>query len=401
MKVITATTALSALGPDYRFHTRFLSSGRPNVSGGIGTLYVVGDGDPLLVSERLWRIAENLKSLGVNHIDGDIILDDYFFDSTHYPRRGGNSTRAYAAKTSALSVNFNAFSIHVTPGAKSGAKGIVNIEPPVDYFHVVNKTRTGGKKASIGLSVTYSKGRQIITVSGKIPSRTKPLVYYKSVEDPLSYAGSVIKFVLRQNGIVVSGTPKRGKAPASAVVLLDDKSKPLSVILRSMNKFSNNFIAEQLTKHLGAVRYSKPGSTAKGIKVMENYLESIGLRRDSLIIENGSGLSSKTELSSMQMVHVLVAAFQNFSIQPDFIASLPIAGIDGTTRRFKTAPSVRGLARAKTGTLNGVSSLAGYVPMSNGRIAAFAIFANGLKTGADGARRKQMEVVKAIAEASQ
>ena len=207
--------------------------------------------------------------------------------------------------------------------------------------------------------------------------------------------------MLAQNGITVSGNTRRGKAPASAIVLLDDKSKPLSVILRSMNKFSNNFIAEQVTKHMGAVRYGRPASTAKGIKVMNNYLESIGLRRDSLTIENGSGLSSKTELSSMQMVHVLVAAYQNFAIQPEFIASLPIAGIDGTARRFKVAPRVRGFARAKTGTLNGVSALAGYVPLSNGRIAAFAILGNGLKTGADGARRKQMEVVKAIAEASQ
>ncbi len=400
MKIITATTALSALGPDYRFHTRFLASAKPDASGSISRLYVVGDGDPLLVSERLWRIAENLKNLGLNHIRDGIVLDDHRFDSEHYPHRGGDSKRAYAAKTSALAVNFNAFKIRVAPSKNGEKRAIVTVEPPVDYFKIVNRAQTGGSKTKLGISIKKFSGGEKIIVSGKIPKRAEPATYYRSVDDPLAYAGSVIEYTLRQNGITVGDNAKRGNSPTSATLLLDDESKPLAVILRSMSKFSNNFIAEQITKHMGGVRHGRPGSTAKGMRVMNDYLESIGIRRSDLTIENGSGLSNKTELSSMQMVHILVAAYQNFAIRPEFMASLPIAGVDGTTKRYKVDAKTRGLARAKTGTLSGVSSLAGYVPMANGRIAAFAIFANGIKSGAQTARRNEMEVVKAIAGAT-
>ena len=163
-----------------------------------------------------------------------------------------------------------------------------------------------------------------------------------------------------------------------------------------MNKHSNNFMAEQILKSMGAIRYGRPGSTEKGIRVIKNYLSSIGVPQNSYIIENGSGLSSKTRLTSRQLVNVLVDVYNNASIRPEFTASIPIIGIDGTTKRWKISPAIRGYARAKTGTLAGVSALAGYVPMKNGRMAAFAIIANGLKSGMRSVHRAEASVVDTI-----
>ena len=398
-KIITAASALAALGPDYRFHTRFLADRALNEGGAVGTLYVSGNGDPMLVGEDLWRMARNLKNSGLKRVTGGIVIDDSFFDSHYYPGRPGGQTRAYAAKTSAVAVNFNSVAIRIAPGRKAGSPGAVAIEPLTDYFRLVNKTVTGGSRR-ISITLKPGQGRETIVVAGRVPTRMKPKLYYKRVHDPLAYAGSLIRLVLVQNGIEVEGKIRRGRVPAGAVEILSEPSKPLAVLVRNMNKFSNNFIAEQILKHLGAVRYGRPGSTAKGLMAVGHYLESIGIPRGSYELENGSGLSERTKISARQLVRVLVAAFGDFAMRPEFVTSLPIAGVDGTARHFGPAPEVRGLARAKTGTLGGVSSLAGYVPTANGRIAAFAILSNGLKRGADEARRSQMKIVRVISETS-
>ena len=269
----------------------------------------------------------------------------------------------------------------------------------MDYFHLINNLKTGGKH-HISATSSYANGRETITVTGHIPKRSGPGAFRRSIVDPTQYAGSVIKYVLRQNGIEVGGGVRSGRTPSGAVGLHTGESKPLGEVVRFMNKFSNNFMSEQIVKHLGAVRYGIPGSTEKGIRAIEGYLTAIGIPPNSYVLENGSGLSSKTRLSAAQLARVLSAAYRDFTIRPEFMASLAIVGVDGTTRKWKFANSVRGLARAKTGTLGGVSTLAGYIPMKNGDVAAFAILANGLKRGSRAAHKAQIGIVNTVAEAT-
>jgi len=398
MKILTTATALSSLGPDYRFRTDFLADRHPR-NGSIGTLYVSGTGDPYLVNEVLWRIARNLYDIGLRRVTNGIVIDDSYFDSHDFPRKAGNSYRAYAAKTSAVSINFNAFTIHLAPGERSGLPAVVNIEPPVEYFRVINKLKTG-RKYHVKVTSIPANGHETITISGHIPTRFTGGTIRRSVANPIQYAGAVIRYIFAQNGIEVAGQIREGDVPAGAVGLVSEESEPLGIIVRSMNKFSNNFMAEQVLKHLGAARFGRPGSTSKGLRVIRDYLQSIGLPQDSYVIENGSGLSAKTRLSAEQLARILSAVYLDFTIRPEFISSLPIVGVDGTTKKWKFADSIRGMARAKTGTLGGVSTLAGYVPLKNGRIAAFAILANGLPKGADAAHRAQLMVLKTISEAS-
>lgn len=398
MKIITSAAALHALGPDYRFQTYIYADREPK-DGAVGTLYIYGTGDPSLVNERIWLIARNLYDLGLRRIEGDIVIDNSYFDSDEFPRKAGADHRAYAARTSAVAANFNSVTLRIDPAGRKGQNARISLEPPVDHIGVVNHLVTGGK-FQLDISQAETAGGETITVRGRIPAKSEPRRVYTSVADPVAYAGAVFRFILEQNGIEVTGGTKGGRTPQNAFGLANEGSEPLSSIIKSMNKFSNNFMAEQIVKHLGAIRFGVPGSTAKGIQAIENYLASIGIRRRSYIIENGSGLSDKNRVSSAQLAKVLSAAYQDFSIRPELVASFPIFGVDGTMESWNFFPELRSQLRAKTGTLGGVSSLAGFVELKDGRTAAFAILANGLPRGPDAARRAQLGIVKAIAEAT-
>ncbi|MFH0800205.1 MAG: D-alanyl-D-alanine carboxypeptidase/D-alanyl-D-alanine-endopeptidase [Pseudomonadota bacterium] len=399
MKIITSTAALALLGPAHGYRTDFLTDRR--FSGGtIGTLYVRGDGNPMLVNEDLMEIAGWLHEKGLRRITGGIAIDNSFFDSYEFPRKGGNETRAYTAKTAATSVNFNSVAVVVAPGARSGAPGVATTNPPTEYFRIVNKLVTGGR-FRVDIAMKQDGDGEAIVVSGSIPPRAAEQQFYRSVTDPARYAGSVIKYMLEQNGIAVEGAVRPATTPAQATLLLYVPSKPMSEILREMNKRSNNFMAEQTLKHLGAVKYGAPGSTAKGVKALEEYLASIGIAKGGYTLENGSGLSAETRISARQLVRVLSAAYRNSSIRDAFMDSLSVLGIDGTTKSWRFAPDLTGRILVKTGTINSVSALAGYAPTASGKLAAFAILANGLPRGAWVAHVAELEVVRAITEAQQ
>ncbi len=396
-KLLTSAAALAALGPQYRFPTRFYADRAP-ASGTIGTLYVSGTGDPMFVTEEVTRMGQELRSRGVARVTDGIVIDNGFFDSLEFPRKGGNDGRNYTAKTSAVAVNFNGIGVSVGPGPRAGAPGVVKLDPPITGFRIVNKLVTRPKFfATISFS-TGPEGEEII-VNGRVPAGFTPQTLSRSVEDPVPLAGELIRYLFGQSGIEIRGPVRAGPVPQTAAHLMDGLSRPLSELAASMNKHSNNFMAEQILKHLGAVRYSPPGSTEKGVAAVEDYLASIGIPRGSYEVENGSGLSERTRISAAQLVRVLVAIYHNKAIRDDFISSLSVLGVDGTTRHWgRQAKDLAGNAYVKTGTINGVSTLAGYLPMADGRIAAFAILANGIPKGAWTAHQAQLDLVRAISQ---
>jgi D-alanyl-D-alanine carboxypeptidase/D-alanyl-D-alanine-endopeptidase (penicillin-binding protein 4) len=397
-KILTSVTALAQLGPDYRFTTSFYADRMP-VGGSIGTLYVKGSGDPSLINEELERIAMIVRAMGITRITDGIVIDDSFFDSYEYPRKGGNAGRAYTAKTSAVSVNFNSIGVEVAPG-KPGGAGKIELKPPVDLFTIVNKLVTRSK-TSIAIALGTGKSGNGLTVTGRISPKAGKQIFWRAIPDPLSYAGAVMVTIFGEGGIAISGPTRRGIVPTSAVLLTEEKSRPLIEIIRDMNKLSTNFVAEQLVKHMGGVFKGAPGSTAKGVAVIQEYVDSIGIPQGSIVLENGSGLSSVSKVSADQLVKVLVAAYRNRAIQTDFMSSLSVLGIDGTMKKWmKMEPTLTGIVYAKTGTLDSVSTLAGYVPMPDGSIAAFAILANGLPKGPWAAKKAQLGIVKQIAGVS-
>ncbi len=394
-KLITSLTALKVLRPNHRFRTIFASDGKPK-DGTVGTLYVKGEGDPSLTNEELLKLGAHLRAYGIERITGGIVIDNSYFDSFEYPRKGGSAGRAYTAKTSAVAVNFNSIGIEVRP-TRAGRRATVELKPPVDIYDLSNKVVTRGR-SRIGITMDAGKGGGRIIVSGRISPRAMPATFWRSIQDPVEYAGAVIAYQFGESGIQVEGPVRSGTMPEGAHIIAEQFSKPLNEIIYDMNKLSTNFVAEQITKALGAAKLGAPGSTEKGIAVFEGFLSSIGIPKGTIVLENGSGLSSRSRVTASQLVKVLVTAYHDRKVRSDFIDSLSVLGVDGTMKGWtKMAPELAGTVYAKTGTLNGVSTLAGYVTMPNRRLAAFAILANGLPRGIWAAKEAQLGVVRSIA----
>ncbi|PIR24775.1 MAG: D-alanyl-D-alanine carboxypeptidase/D-alanyl-D-alanine-endopeptidase [Deltaproteobacteria bacterium CG_4_10_14_0_2_um_filter_43_8] len=400
-KIVTTVATLSLLGPQYTLPTYFYADQAPR-QGKIKNLYIKGTGDPFIVNEQLWRMVHNLAIAGVESIEGDIIIDNSFFDAYDYPSSGQNSMRAYGAQTAAFSTNFNSIALHLFP-TQNNAPARVIMDPPIQTIKLINRVKTG-KKYTIHFDSMVANGIETITISGSLPASMKRKTIYRSVANPLAAAGGTLLYFLDQHGIEHREhiQIRNEKVPASASLILKEESKSLSLLLRDMNKFSNNFVAEQLTKHLGAVKYGFPGSTEKGIRAMHSFFTAKNIPLDGMQVENGSGLSNKTRLTARQLVSMLEIAYQDFSLRSDLMQSLSVFGVDGTLKHWggNEAHPLYGQLKAKTGTLSGTSALAGFVPLKNGEVAVFALIANGFRKSISHVHDAQLSIAEKIMNSS-
>ena len=174
----------------------------------------------------------------------------------------------------------------------------------------------------------------------------------------------------------VEGNVQEGSVPGNGKLVLEFESQPLWHIVWGLNKFSNNFVADQLMKKLGAEMWGAPGTLQKGIAAVQDILENIGISKNSYTIVDGSGLTRSTQVTPRQIFKVLNSAHRDFSMYPEFLASLGVAGEDGTLRNRLPTSEGQGVLRGKTGSLDGVSSLAGYVASRDGELLSFAIVLN-------------------------
>jgi len=378
MKVLTSVVSLKHLGGSYTYRTAFTTDSYSK--GVIHNLYIKGVGDPSIVEERLWRIAKDLAVRGVKKISGDIIIDNSFFDSFSFSGKEGSNARAYNASISPFAINFNSFSV---VAKNHGSSLSVKVDPPTKYFSL--KSTIKGSGNSIGIDRSYQDGKEKVKAGGGV-SHEK--VKYANVVNPVEYAGSTLSWLLSQVGIEFTGETKGGIAKGKKRLLVD-KSKPLSLIIRGLNKYSNNFTAEMILKTLASIKGGKPGSTHKGLVILDKYLKRLGVNPAEYSIHNGSGLSRKNRLSANMLNQVLLSAHKNIRIRSDFISSLSIAGTDGTLKtRFKSA-ALKGNVKAKTGTLHDVSALSGYIETQGKKLLAFTILVNGPGAGGGGYYRLQ------------
>jgi D-alanyl-D-alanine carboxypeptidase/D-alanyl-D-alanine-endopeptidase (penicillin-binding protein 4) len=213
-KLLTAVAALDAFGPAHRFVTELRASRPIGTDGAVGDLFVRG-GDPSLTSEQWWRLAADLRALGLLEVRGDLVLDDSLFDAVRWHSSWGPITaRAYHAPVGALSANFGAFRVRVGPGAAAGAPLEARVDPPIGYFSVENGGRTGKARSRSTLSVERrsAEGAEQIRVQGSVPVGAAPNEIWRSTADPLAYAGAVLRMQLEANGIRVAGAVRRGVA---------------------------------------------------------------------------------------------------------------------------------------------------------------------------------------------
>ncbi len=377
MKIITTAAALAYFKPDYTFVTEVFVEGER--AGRARTLYLRGGGDPRLVSEQLFLLAKEVVDSGLEELTGNIVVDDsYYKPSLPLDEADKLGVRSYHAPYGALSLNFNSIKVIICPGPRVGAAARVVLDPYSGYadLHANVMTIAGDRPAHVNISKEVKSGGEIIRVSGEIGVDASPRKRYVNVAQPALYTGEVFKQYLVQAGISVRGGVMKGQTPENARLLVAFPSQPLAINVYWLNKFSNNFMAEQIAMGLGAAMYGPPGTRDKGLAALRQYLIACGVPEGHFRLAEASGLSRSNRLSASALVRVLLSAYRDFSYGSEFVSSLSISGTDGTLKEKFVGSGLERLIRAKTGTLKGVNALAGYWRWGDGRIAAFAILVN-------------------------
>ncbi|HMG22442.1 MAG TPA: D-alanyl-D-alanine carboxypeptidase/D-alanyl-D-alanine-endopeptidase, partial [Kofleriaceae bacterium] len=285
-----------------------------------------------------------------------------------------------------------------------GGAASVSLDPdPGDYVALINKgttTVTRGRTRLV-VDIKPKPDRVEITVSGQIRWGEGSWEVRKRMPDPARFAGEVFRRALIEHGVNVKARALgQGAAPATARLLAAHDSAPLSEVVRHMNKLSDNYLAESVLKTLGAETRRTPGPAtwSDGRSALHGYLASIGMPESGYRADNGSGLFDATEVSARQLTTLLRAAYSDFRVGPDLIASLPVGGVDGTLARRWHGRAASGRVRAKTGTLDKVTALAGYFAIDAHHPLGFAILVNDIPPGQRAsARTAADDIIDALA----
>lgn len=397
-KLVTSAAALTLLGPGFRYRTLYATDGQ--IEGDVldGNLYVEGRGDPTITTERLLNVIHELKLRGIKKITGRVVVDDSYFDRRREAKgwEQEDSDRAYAAPVGALSLNYNTVAVFVRPGPQANTPATVTVDPPSDYIRLDSRVNTTRWRGRVYMKSWERGNRTHVRLRGKIRQQASPRHMYRRVTHPALHFGSALVGMLNSNGIRVRRSVVRGFLPDRATVLVYDRSPRLTDIVSDLNKWSNNFIAEQIIKTLGAQVYGTPGTFETGLRAARAFLETeVGWQHGAYVFENGSGLNDVNRFTAEQTIALLRYMQSHPEAGAEYMASLGVAGRQGTiTFRLRHTAAERRL-RAKTGTLRGVSALSGYVTTAGGEVVVFSILVNGY----DGSTRPIWEVQDMIGEA--
>jgi D-alanyl-D-alanine carboxypeptidase/D-alanyl-D-alanine-endopeptidase (penicillin-binding protein 4) len=370
-KLVTTYGALELLGPTFTWNTPVYVDGP--VRDGVlqGNLYLRGQGDPKLVIEQLWLLLRRVQGLGIRRITGDIVLDHSAFQlPPQDPAAFDNQPlRPYNAAPDALLVNFKAVAITFTP---QGQQARIRTEPALAGVHwpaTVPLARGDCGDWITGLRADFSN-LQRIRFAGGLPASCGERTWQLAWPDPAGYAPRVIAALWREIGGELGGQVHDGAVPAGLQPAFEWSSPPLAEVIRDINKYSNNVMAQQVFLTLSL--HERGLGTWEGSRELLRAWWKERLGGEPPVTENGAGLSRMESITARQLGQLLQAAWAS-PLMPDFVASLPALGLDGTLRRVRQNV---GLAHLKTGSLADVSAYAGYVHGPQGHRWVLVVVAN-------------------------
>ena len=417
-KLFTTAAVLALVGPDYRFKTSVESLGTIDKYGRLNSdLIVVGRGDPNLSgrtlpynlhTERkalpiqvLIDLADQLVAKGLKYVDGDVVADDSYYVFERYGEGWSQDDLVWewGAPVSALTVNDNVLFVNIMPADRPGERAFLNITPYPEYYRIDNRVVTtpqgsGPRK----IYINREPGSTQITFWGNMPQDDAGAGESLAIEDPADFTARLFRELLEQRGVTIYGRPRTrhtelasmqtfsvttvasgggdvtGHSAPAPLVLASHDSQPLADDLRVINKVSQNLHAELMLRLLGKEKGTS-GSIEGGLEVLRGFLTSADIKPDQFVFYDGSGLSRENLVTPAAVAQLLEYAYG----QPwgrMFEDTLPVSGVDGSLNDRLRTPPVKGVVRAKTGSLGHVNALSGYATTTKGQVVAFSILCN-------------------------
>jgi D-alanyl-D-alanine carboxypeptidase/D-alanyl-D-alanine-endopeptidase (penicillin-binding protein 4) len=385
MKLVTTNAALDLLTPNYRWKTEIYRDGA--LKNGVldGNLIIKGYGDPSFKAQEFWRLLMSLQQAGIKEINGDLIIDKSFFAKNVVERHAfdDETWRAYNAEPSAFVVN----------GRNTSFKFIatetnVNVSQEFELpeVQIINNMKLkyddcGEWRSRLGYTVKMLEYKAIVTFSGTFSPDCEDRYVELSIFDDEKYAYYTFRKLWRELGGKFNGKLKLQDMPTSASKVLVQVSDPLGYVIRDINKWSNNLMARQLLLTIAAEKNGAPATETKGVAAINAWLLGRGFNFSELVVENGSGLSRIERISAEHLGRMLVSAY-NSPVMPEFMASLSILAQDGTVKKRLNDSQSNGRAHLKTGSLDGVSAIAGYEIDANNHRHVLVMLVNHTKAAA-------------------
>ncbi len=388
MKLVTTYAALELLGPAYTWKTEVYALGPLNNGVLEGDLALKGYGDPRLGFEQFWLLLRQLRARGLREIQGDLLLDRSHFEAvSHDPARFDQEPlRPYNVGPDALLLNHKSIRLGFVPDAEKKSVAI-HAEPAPAQLDLVNLVKLGeGACGSawyegIRMDLAHTGAAARLILTGTFPAACGEKQRHVAVLDHPQFVAGVFQRLWTEMGGSIEGSLREGAVPAGARMLAHSESPSLAEVVREINKYSNNVMARQIYLTLGAESTKRPARAEDAAAAVRRWLAQKSLPMPELSNENGAGLSRSDRISAENLGRLLAAAFAS-PVMPEFIASLPLAGTDGTMKKRVNGNGVAGQAHVKTGSIEGVRAIAGYVLDRRGRRVIVVFFANHPNAGA-------------------
>lgn len=386
IKTLTTLAGLDVLGPTYRWTTEVYALGAISDGTLHGDLLIRGGGDPFLLEEHFRNLLKTVRRRGINSITGDLIVDDSLFHSSvsQEPLIDNDSRRAYNVLPHALMVNFQTVNFYFYPHS-NGRDVIIKPEPALPNLAINNQLSqrdaacTGFQR---GIRFDVDDAGNTVTFSGRLPSRCEEYMLTRSVLDAPGYAYGLFMQLWQELGGEFSGSLHERSLPDDwnqpPIVRWD--SPPLADVIKSINKFSNNMMTRHLLLTMGLQRAGAPATVENGVEAVRAYLDTNNIDHSQMVMVNGSGLTRDGRLTSAMLAEALDRGYQR-PVMAEFVASLPLSGMDGTMRTRLTREGPAGSMHVKTGSLDDVAGVAGYVHARSGK--QYVVIAILNHTGAD------------------
>jgi len=393
MKLFTTAAALVKLTPNYKYVTRLRTKGQVGQGTLRGDVVIQGSGDPTIsgrfsggnVTKTFEDWADSLSALGIKEIDGDIIGDDNCFDdqdvASGWSLDWNEDVYWYSAYISGLTFNDNCVDVIIAPGDSIGKPAKITLNPDTRYATIVNEITTASAESTLTIDYYRERGTNIIHAYGKFPINKSQRVESLTINNPTLYTATVMKETFERKGIKVRGQvfdvddlPGKQVDYQGMRTLATYTSPSLAEIVKVINKKSQNLYAEQVFKTIGKEIGGK-GSIAKATEIVKEFFSGIGIDPDKLMIYDGSGLSRLNMVTPGQIV-TLLTYMSKHKYWKEFYDSLPIAGVDGSLEGRMKGTQAENNVRAKTGFVQYVRTLSGYVLTKDDEHLVFSLMVN-------------------------